>query len=79
MEKTVKWSLNKDLVLGSIAWKYRTVSAYCRKAGISRVRFYAILNRIYVSKDSVAVRKLKDDLDLNENLLWVREDYYEFD
>lgn len=67
------YTLKKELILATVCYLYRTVSKYCKEAGISRTRFYKILNREYVGKNSKAVEKLRSDLGLPAGVIWEQE------
>lgn len=65
-----KHYLDKDYIIQNIVIKYRTVSAFVREYGISRTRFYEILNAGYVKKDAAAVVALSNYLKISQNIIW---------
>ena len=56
--------INKNIVRKYLYFEGHTVSSYCKKIGISRVRYYAILNRTYTSLNAPAIQRLAKDLGL---------------
>ena len=74
MRKNVAiYTLNKNYIIGMVSFKFRTISAYCRYKGYSRANFYTILNKPHMSKNVPTVVALKNDLDLDEALMWEDE------
>lgn len=63
-EPTVR--LDKEKVIRLVKFKFGDVCKYCEFAGISRMRFYAVLNRVYCSKDRKSLQDLADNL--NESI-----------
>lgn len=74
MEKNQKkYYLDKDYIITITVMKYRTVSAFLREYGISRTRFYEILNAGYVGKEAAAVEALRKKLEIKKELLWLKK------
>ena len=69
-KKLIKHHLDKDYIVKTISFKYRTISAFLREYKISRTRFYEILNAEYVKKDAPAVNALCEFLSLPKHLAW---------
>ena len=69
-DRKTKHYLDKDYIFQNIFIKYRTVAAFTRAYGISRTRFYEILNTEYVKKNSAAVVRLCDFLKISINVVW---------
>ncbi len=65
-----KFYVDKNYVLGSIAYKGKTVKSVAEDLKVSRVYLYTALNRAYSRKESAFIAKLSRLLDLNENLVW---------
>ena len=54
--------LDKDKVIRLVNFKYGSVKQYAKEQGISRVRFYQILNEPHLSKDVECLQILASNL-----------------
>ena len=68
-----KYYLDKNLILGTIAFQEKTVSQFCKEIGVNRCNFYQYLNRGYTARRSIFVSKLCKALNIKENLIWEAE------
>lgn len=68
-----KYYVNKNLILGSITAKEKTVSDFCKENDIDRSQFYVALNRAYRAPRSVFITKVANALKLNVSLVWEAE------
>ena len=57
--------LDRDKVIKLVNFKFGSVKAYAKKYGISRVRFYQIVNKPHLSKDVECLRNLAVNLDVS--------------
>lgn len=57
--------LDRDKVIRLINFKYGSVKQYAKEHGISRVRFYQILNEPHLSKDVECLQKLASNLEVS--------------
>ena len=57
--------INKEFVKKEIIYKYGSITKYCKKAGISRVRFWEIMNTPHLSKEVECLQKLSRDLEVS--------------
>ena len=57
--------VNKDFVKRRVIYIYGSVENYCKKANISRFRFWKIINNPHVSKDVKCLQTLAKLLDLS--------------
>ena len=57
--------LNKDKVIRLVNFKYGSVSKYAKEKGISRMRFYQIINEPHLTKDAECLQKLASNLDVS--------------
>ena len=67
MERFKKCSikLDKDKVNRLVKFKYGTIENYLKKEGITRMRFWQILNQPHLSKDVECLQNLASKLDVN--------------
>lgn len=65
-----KYYVDKNYVLGNIAYKGKTVKEVVKALGCSRAYFYVAINRSYSRTDSSFIKKLIDLLKLNAALVW---------
>lgn len=67
MNRFVKCSVkvNKDLIKRETIYKYGSITNYCKYAGISRYRYWQIVNEPHSSKDVECLIKLTKDLNLS--------------
>ena len=68
-----KFYIDKNYVLGSIAFKGKTVKAVASELSVSRTYLYIALNRAYSKRESDFINKLIKLLDLNKSLVWRTE------
>ena len=54
--------VNKEKVVRLAKYKYGTISAFCEKLGVSRMRFYEVINSPHLSKESYALEKMSKAL-----------------
>lgn len=54
--------VDKEMVIRLVKYKYGSVKAYAKTNGISRVRFYNIVNNPHVSKDEKCLQILAFNL-----------------
>lgn len=59
MKTEVYHTINKRRFISFVMYHYGTVGSFCEKAGISRSRFYAILNKQF-KRNSPAFKRLYD-------------------
>ena len=57
--------LDKEKVIRLVNFKYGSVKKYAKEHGISRVRFYQILNEPHLSKNVESLQKLASNLDVS--------------
>lgn len=57
--------LDKDKVIRLVNFKYGSVKQYAKENGISRVRFYQIINEPHLSKDAESLQKLASNLEVS--------------
>ena len=57
--------LDKEKVIRLVNFKYGSVKKYAKENGISRVRFYQILNEPHLSKDAESLQKLASNLQVS--------------
>ena len=57
--------LDRDKVIRLVNFKYGSVKQYAKEHGISRVRFYQILNEPHLSKNVESLQKLASNLDVS--------------
>ena len=69
-----KYYLDKNLILGTISFKEKTVSQFCKEIGVNRCNFYIYLNRGYKAPRSLFVSKVCNALGLKESLVWREEE-----
>lgn len=65
--------INKDLVLGAICSKGKTVTAFCKEIGVNRCNFYQYLNRAYENPRSRVFSRVAQALGLPESQIWTKE------
>ncbi len=54
--------VNKDFVNRLVKYKHGTIESFCKCYGISRMRYWQILNQPHLSKEVPCVGKLADFL-----------------
>ena len=57
--------LDRDKVIRLVNFKYGSVKQYAKEHGISRVRFYQILNEPHLSKDVECLQNLASNLEVS--------------
>lgn len=57
--------VNKELVKRLIVWKYGSIKNYFTQLGISKMRFWQIMNQPHLSKDVKCLQQLANDLELS--------------
>lgn len=57
--------VNKSFVKREIIYKFGSINEYCKKSGISRMRFWQILNTPHLTEDVECLQKLAKDLGLS--------------
>ena len=57
--------VNKETVIRLVNYKFGSVTRYTEKKGISRVRFYQIVNEPHLSKNSKCLQDLAKDLQVS--------------
>ena len=65
-----KYFVNKNLILGTITAKGKSVSDFCKENGFDRTQFYQALNREYKKPRSVFIARVANALKLSLNLVW---------
>ena len=68
-----KYHVDKNYVLGTITYKGKTVSQFCKELGMNRTNFYKALNKEYRVPRSLVIAKVMKALDLSEDLTWEKE------
>lgn len=69
-----KYCVDKNLILGTIAFKEMKVSKFCKDQGLTRCNFYKALNRSYNAPRSPYISKVCNALKLKESLVWKEEE-----
>ena len=57
--------LDKNKVIRLVNFKYGSVKIYAKEKGISRVRFYQIVNQPHLSKNVECLQNLAKDLEVS--------------
>ena len=57
--------LDKEKVIRLVNFKYGSVKKYAKENGISRVRFYQIINEPHFSKYAESLQKLAESLQVS--------------
>ena len=60
-----KIRLNKDLVNKLVKYKYGTIEAYLQANKLTRMRFWQVLNRPHLTKDTKCLQDLARNLEVN--------------
>ena len=67
--------VDKNLILGAINSKQKTVSQFCKELGCSRVNLYVALNKGYTKPRSLFMTKVIEALGLIDSLVWYEEEF----
>lgn len=65
VENEKVYRINKKRFIFTVLWHFETVKNFCKVAGISRQRFYYVLNKTYKNKTSETFTKLLKCLNTN--------------
>ena len=57
--------VNKEVVKREVVYKYGSIINYCRHAGISKMRFWQIVNTPHLTKEVECLQRLTRDLGLS--------------
>lgn len=57
--------LNKELVKRYVVFKYGSIKNYCEQVGMSRVRFWEIVNKPHLSKEAKCLQDLSKNLGIS--------------
>lgn len=70
----MKYTVNRNFVLGCIAAKNLKIKDVCKALNCSRVYFYVATTREYTAPRSLFINKVVDLLDLEKELVWQVEE-----